>query len=52
MKKSYMFLTVIVPGLSNPKHNINLYLQLLIQELNMLWEEGIYIFDVSRRENF
>ena len=41
MKKPYMFLTVIVPGPSNPKHNIDLYLQPLIQELNMLWEEGL-----------
>ena len=52
MKKPYMFLTVIVPGPSNPKHNIDLYLQPLIQELNMFWEEGIYTFDVSRKKNF
>ena len=26
MKKPYMFLTVIVPRPSNPKHNIDLYL--------------------------
>ncbi|XP_057543445.1 uncharacterized protein LOC130821673 [Amaranthus tricolor] len=41
MKKLYMFLTMIVPGPSNPKHNIDLYLQPLIQELNTLWEQAL-----------
>ena len=36
------------PG--NPKYNIGLYLQPLIQELNMWWKEGICTLDVSRKE--
>ncbi|KAM3379267.1 hypothetical protein P3S68_011681 [Capsicum galapagoense] len=40
MKKAYMFLTIIVPGPSNPKHKIDVYLQPLIKDLTLLWETG------------
>ena len=43
---------MIAPGLKNPKHNIDLYLQPLIEELNMLWVDNILIYDVSKRKNF
>ena len=52
MMKQYMFLTVIVFGSNNPKHKIDLYLQPLIHELKLLWEDGIQTYDVSKRENF
>ena len=52
MKKQYMFLTVIVPSPKNPKHRIDMYLQPLIHELKLLWEDGIQTHDVSKRENF
>ncbi|RDX89331.1 hypothetical protein CR513_28955, partial [Mucuna pruriens] len=47
-----MFLTVLIPGLSNPKHNIDVYLQPLIDELCMLWNDGILTYDMSLRQNF
>ncbi|CAH9124015.1 unnamed protein product [Cuscuta epithymum] len=52
MKDPYMFLTVIVPGPSNPKHKLDIFLQPLIQELKMLWETGVATYDVSLRNNF
>ena len=52
MKKQYMFLTGIVPGPNNPKHKIDMSLRPLIHELNLLWEDGIQTFNVSKRENF
>ncbi|CAO2827523.1 unnamed protein product [Amaranthus hypochondriacus] len=52
MKKQYMFLMVIVPEPKNPKHNIDLYLQPLIHELKLLWEDGIQTYDVFMRQNF
>lgn len=33
MKNPYMFLTIIVHGLKNPKNGIDAYLQLLVVEL-------------------
>ncbi|XP_050207500.1 uncharacterized protein LOC126656920 [Mercurialis annua] len=52
MKDEFMFLTVFVPGLGNPKHQMDIFLQPLIAELNQLWEFGVQTFDVQRRQNF
>ncbi|XP_050233237.1 uncharacterized protein LOC126681730 [Mercurialis annua] len=46
MKDEFMFLTVIVPGPRNPKHQMDIFLQPLIAELNQLWEFGVQTFDV------
>jgi len=52
MKREFMFLIVLVPGPSNPKHKIDVFLQLLIDELCTLWTEGILTYDVSLKKNF
>ncbi|KAL4567614.1 hypothetical protein LXL04_023203 [Taraxacum kok-saghyz] len=52
MKEPYMFLTAVVPGPSNPKHRLDVFLQPVIEELKHLWEEGIITYDVSLRQNF
>lgn len=36
-----MFLIVIILGLKNLKHKLDVYLQPLINELKQLWSEGI-----------
>ena len=52
MTREYMFLTLIIPGPSNPKGKIDVYLQPLIDELKLLWDEGIPTYDASLRQNF
>ncbi|XP_068504318.1 uncharacterized protein [Phaseolus vulgaris] len=52
MKREFMFLTILVPGPSNPKHKIDVFLQPLIDDLCTLWTEGILTYDVSLRQNF
>ncbi|XP_050229104.1 uncharacterized protein LOC126678246 [Mercurialis annua] len=52
MKDEFMFLTVIVPGPRNPKHQMDIFLQPLTDELNHLWEFGVETYDVHRRQNF
>jgi len=37
MIKPYMFLTCLIPGPSNPKASIDVYLGPLIDDLNKLW---------------
>ncbi|KAL0443854.1 UNVERIFIED_CONTAM: hypothetical protein Slati_2108100 [Sesamum latifolium] len=37
MKSEYMFLTMVIPGPSNSKYCIDIYLELLIEELLQLW---------------
>jgi len=51
MTTPYMFLTCIIPGPSNPKNKIDVYLQLLIDELRTLWD-GVRTYDISMRQNF
>jgi len=51
MTKPYMFLTCIIPGPSNQKASIDVYLEPLIDDLNKLWS-GIWTYDVSRKQNF
>jgi Transposase family tnp2/Domain of unknown function (DUF4218) len=52
MKKQFMFLSLIIPGPKNPKANMDVYLQPLIEELKELWETGVETYDVSTRTNF
>jgi len=47
-----MFLTLIIPGLKNPKEKIDVYLQPLIDELKLLWNEGVLTYDISKKQNF
>ncbi|GJZ78223.1 hypothetical protein Tco_0642895 [Tanacetum coccineum] len=42
MKDPYMFLTIIIPGLKNPKQRIDVFLQPLIKELTTLWKGSTY----------
>ncbi|KAL2227751.1 UNVERIFIED_CONTAM: hypothetical protein Sindi_2133800 [Sesamum indicum] len=41
----YMFLTMLILGHSNPKRLINVYLELLIEELLQLWHVGVLTYD-------
>ena len=52
MKEESIFLSCIVPGRSNPKQRIDVYLQPLIAELKQLWDDGVETFDVSKKQNF
>ena len=52
MTTPYMFLTCIIPGPKNPKANVDVYLQPLIDDLKTLWNEGVQTYDVSQEENF
>ncbi|XP_019158170.1 PREDICTED: uncharacterized protein LOC109154886 [Ipomoea nil] len=52
MTTPYIFLTCIIPGEHNPKANIDVYLQPLIDELQLLWDIGLLTYDVSLKKNF
>ena len=52
MTTPYMFLTCIIPGPTNLKNRIDVYLQPLIDELKMLWNVGVDTYDVSCEETF
>ena len=52
MKREFMFLTIIISGPSNLKSKIDVYMEPLIDDLKMLWNEGIVTYDMSLRQNF
>ncbi|XP_052117681.1 uncharacterized protein LOC110281750 [Arachis duranensis] len=52
MKTPYMFLSMIIPGPRNPKIRIDVYLQPLIDELKLLWEDGVLTYDIHSKSNF
>jgi hypothetical protein len=49
MSTPYLFLTMIIPGPRNPKSKIDVYLQPMIDELKLLWEEGALTYDISTK---
>jgi len=51
MKKPFIFLNMIIPGLKSPGKNLDIFLQPLIYELLDLWR-GVIVYDVHRKENF
>ncbi|KAL0449584.1 UNVERIFIED_CONTAM: hypothetical protein Slati_1514800 [Sesamum latifolium] len=52
MSSEYMFLTMVILGPSNPKHLIDVYIELLIDELQNLWYVGVLTRDSARDETF
>ena len=52
LKDPVMFFIVIIPGLWCPKQRLDVYMQLLIAELISLWDDGVLMYDVSRKQNF
>ncbi|XP_062011739.1 uncharacterized protein LOC133728338 [Rosa rugosa] len=52
MKKSYMMLSLLIRGPKSPGNGIDVYLQPLIDELKMLWTEGVPTYDAFKKEVF
>ena len=49
MTKPYLFLTCLVPDPYSPKAKIDVYLQPLIDDLQHLWSDGVWTYDVSKK---
>jgi uncharacterized Zn-finger protein len=52
MRLEFMFLSMVIPGLSSPVRNIDVCLRPLIDELAQLWSSGALTYDISRKQNF
>ncbi|XP_024171598.1 uncharacterized protein LOC112177547 [Rosa chinensis] len=52
MKKPYLMLSLLIPGPTSPGNNIDVYLRPLVDELKILWEEGIPTYDAFKKEEF
>ncbi|KAK7279834.1 hypothetical protein RJT34_24892 [Clitoria ternatea] len=52
MKRKYIMLSMMISGPKQPGNDIDVYLRPLIEDLTMLWEEGIDVFDAYSCEYF
>lgn len=39
--------STVVPGPTNPKHKIDVFLKVVVTELEQFWEEGVLKYDIS-----
>jgi len=52
MRPEFMFLSMVIPGLSSLGRNIDVCLRLLINELTQLLSSRALTYDISRKQNF
>ncbi|CAN0898935.1 hypothetical protein LINGRAHAP2_LOCUS19988 [Linum grandiflorum] len=52
MKQSSIILSLLIPGPTSPRSQIDVFLQPLIDELCDLWINGIQTYDASEKRNF
>ena len=52
MTRPYIFMPLLIPSRNNPGQNIDVYLRPLIDELKMLWSDGVLTWDAENKQNF
>jgi len=52
MKTKYIHMSILIQGPKQPGNNINLYLELLKEELEMLWKSPFKTWDAFEKEYF
>ncbi|CAM8937340.1 unnamed protein product [Rhodiola kirilowii] len=52
MKTRFIWLTILMPGPSNPKKCLEIYLKPLIDDLVHLWNVGVDTYDANRKQSF
>src|ERR1051325_2505910 len=52
MKRKYMMLSMFIFGPKQPGNDIDIYLEPLIEELKILCENGVEVYDGYRKKSF
>lgn len=52
MKRKYVLLSMLISGPKQPRNNLDVYLNPLIEYLRVLWEKDIDLEDVYQGETF
>ncbi|KAL0534273.1 hypothetical protein IC582_028562 [Cucumis melo] len=52
IKRKYMMLSMLISGQKQPGNDIGTYLAPLIEDLKLLWENGVECYDAYREEVF
>ena len=52
MKRKYLMLSLLISGPKQPGNDIDVYLEPLLDDLRLLWDSGIEVFDAYKNETF
>ena len=52
MKRKYILMPFLIEGPKQPGNDIDVYLKPLIEELLMMWNDGVEVWDEDKRETF
>ena len=52
MKRKYMILSLLIPGPKQPGNDIDVYLDPLLDDLKLLWNEGVQMYDAHTKSTF
>ena len=52
MKQPFILLSLLIPEKYAPGNDIDVYLEPLIDELKVLWTDGVKIYDAESKQNF
>ncbi|XP_057739900.1 uncharacterized protein LOC130957009 [Arachis stenosperma] len=52
MRREYIFLSLLIPGPKSPGKKLDVYLRPLIDELKILWDNGVTTYDAWEKKNF
>ncbi|RDX76279.1 hypothetical protein CR513_43748, partial [Mucuna pruriens] len=52
MRREYIFFSLLIPGPKSPGKSLYVYLRPLIDDLKILWEDGVNTFDTRKKQNF
>ena len=52
MKRKFMMLSLLISGPKQPGNDIDVYLESLIEDLQILWNDGVQAYDAYKKEFF
>ena len=51
-KRNFSMLTLLIPGPKQPGNDIDVYLEPLVDELKVLWNQGVWTYDAYNKTCF
>ena len=52
MKQMFFMMSLLILGLKSPDRDTDVFLRSIVDELKLLWAEGIDVYDASMKESF
>ena len=52
MKRKYIMMPLLIQGPRQPGNDIDVYLRPLVDDLQLLWNDGVRVWDEFKKENF